>query len=136
MNESVWVGAIHVEDADHFPITIVESRNFRSDALSVMSEEDLVELKVHIATNPKCGTLIPHTGGVRKLRWRLAYRGKRTGSRVIYFYHSSGFPVFLLAFYKKGEKIDLTNQEKAKINKFVMQLVAEYRRKALRVVNS
>jgi len=34
---------------------------------------------------PKAGSVIPGSGGVRKLRWRAAGRGKRGGYRVVYF---------------------------------------------------
>ena len=35
---------------------------------------------------------VVETGGVRKIRWALAGRGKRGGARVIYFYHEERMP--------------------------------------------
>jgi putative transcriptional regulator len=52
-----------------------------------------------LAYNPVGGDLVPGTGGVRKLRWRLEGRGKRGGVRVIYFYHSADIPLFALTAY-------------------------------------
>lgn len=134
MSKAVWIAAIQVETTDHLPVTIVESREFQKDALSVWSEEELVELKMRIATNPTCGVRMPHTGGVRKLRYGANGKGTRGGARVIYYYHSPAMPIFLLGFFLKSEKVDLTMGEKADIKQFVRQLVAEYRRGALRVV--
>ena len=33
---------------------------------------------------------------VRKVRWMSQDRGKRGGARIVYFYHSSEMPLFLL----------------------------------------
>ena len=38
-----------------------------------------------IAAHPEAGEVIPGSGGVRKVRWSMAGRGKRGGMRVIYF---------------------------------------------------
>jgi hypothetical protein len=71
--------------------------------------------------------MIEGTGGVRKLRWRLGNAGKRSGARVIYYYHDPEMPIYLLAVYSKSEMITLSEVEKAGMKKFVKQLVREYR---------
>jgi len=38
-----------------------------------------------LLADPEAGAIIPGSGGVRKLRWGVAGRGKRGGIRVIYF---------------------------------------------------
>lgn len=55
-----------------------------------------------IARNPHEGELIQGTGGARKIRWQVeAYKGKRGGARVIYYYHDENMPIFLFTAYKK-----------------------------------
>jgi len=61
-----------------------------------MTEEQRTVLVDYLAYNPTAGELIQGTGGVRKLRWGLEERGKRGGARVIYFFHSSSTPLFVL----------------------------------------
>ena len=71
-------------------------------------------------------TLIPGTGGVRKLRWAMPGRGKRGGARVIYYFHSEQLPVFLLAAYGKNEKANLTKAERNAMAKLIPILVEGY----------
>lgn len=47
--------------------------------------------------------MIPGSGGVRKLRWRGAGRGKRGGLRVIYFLKLAHGEIWLLSLYAKNE---------------------------------
>ena len=127
MIDGAWIGACHAERTDHLPVTVAETRTFSKNVLGMMDEEELVELKMAIAVNPEQGDVIPGTGGVRKLRWALGNRGKRSGARVVYYYHDDDMPIFLLAAYKKNEKINLTEGEKKMIKQLVTTLVREYR---------
>ncbi len=64
-----------------------------------MSDSERAELVAFIGANPESGEIIPETGGVRKLRWALAGRGKRGGARVIYCFHVQELPISLLSAY-------------------------------------
>ena len=46
-------------------------------------------------------------------------RGKRGGSRVIYFWRVSESQILMLAIYSKGEKVDLTPADKKVLRKIV-----------------
>ena len=61
-----------------------------------MTEEERALLVDYLGHNPTAGDLVQGTGGVRKLRWGLAGRGKRGGARVVYFCHSTDIPLFAL----------------------------------------
>jgi hypothetical protein len=63
------------------PMTVVETREFLRKSKPLMSGAERVELVAFIGANPEAGEMIPETGGVRKLRWGLAGRGKRGGAR-------------------------------------------------------
>ena len=79
--------------------------------------------------NPEAGKIVPETGGVRKVRWALAGRGKRGGARVIYYYHNERLPLFLLTAYPKNEKANLSKAERNAMKRLVQILVAGYPRK-------
>lgn len=67
-----------------------------------------------LAANPKAGDVMPGTGGFRKVRWSDPRRGKgrRGGLRVIYFYFSADWQIWLMAVYGKDEMSDLSAPEK------------------------
>jgi len=63
---------------------------------------------------------------VRKLRWGRGAQGKSTGIRVIYYYHSAGMPLYLLALFAKGDKTNLTHAERHQLRQWVELLVAAW----------
>lgn len=65
------------------------------------------------------------TGGVTKVRWGLAGRGKRGGARVVYYYHSERLPLFLFA-YPKNEKANLSRGERNVMKRLVQILASGY----------
>ncbi len=48
------------------------------------------------------------SGGLRKVRWALKGRGKRGGSRVIYYWAATRDAILMLMIYSKNEQDDLT----------------------------
>ena len=108
------------------PMTTVETARFLKDAKPLMSDSERDELVVFVGANPEAGQIIPETGGVRKIRWALAGRGKRGGARVIYYYHNQRLPLFLLAVYGKNEKANLSKAERNAMKRLVPVLVAGY----------
>lgn len=52
--------------------------------------------------------IIPHSGGLRKVRWSMSGRGKRGGVRVIYYWVVAEDQILMLFMYPKNEKDDLT----------------------------
>ncbi|OYY74721.1 MAG: hypothetical protein B7Y40_03880 [Gammaproteobacteria bacterium 28-57-27] len=64
------------------------------------------------------------TGGVRKLRWGRAGRGKSGGVRVIYYYHDVRIPLFLLTVFGKNEQANLSQAERNVLSNLVDRLVA------------
>lgn len=60
---------------------------------------------------PEAGDLVPGSGGLRKLRWRLMGKGKRGGLRLIYYWDVPDGTIFMLTIYRKSEKDDLTQQQ-------------------------
>jgi len=115
------------------PMTVVETQRFLKDIRPLMSEVERAELVAFVGANPEAGEIIPETGGVRKIRWALAGRGKRAGARVIYYYHSPRLPVFLLTAYAKNDKANMTKAERNAMRRLVPMLVAGYTERTRRL---
>ena len=108
------------------PMAVVETERFLKDVEPLLSDEERERLVAFMGANPEAGKILPETGGVRKVRWALAGRGKRGGARVIYYYHSERLPLFLLTAYPKNEKADLSKAERNAMKRLVQILVAGY----------
>lgn len=93
-------------------IDVIPLSGFRKAVKKLFSEAELAALIEFLGTYPEKGDVIAGTGGLRKLRWAMAGRGKRGGSRVIYYYHRPEWQVLLLTAYAKNEKEDLPEREK------------------------
>ena len=107
-------------------MTVVETERFLKDVRPLLSDAERAELVAFIGANPEAGEVIPETGGVRKIRWALAGKGKRGGARAIYYHHSERLPVFLLAAYAKNEKANWSRAERNAMKRLVPVLVAGY----------
>lgn len=83
-------------------LTFIETKLFARLADEYLDDEGLLALQVHLLAQPDIGQLIPGSGGVRKLRWALAGRGKRGGLRIIYFLRTRHGEIWLLTLYPKN----------------------------------
>lgn len=106
--------------------SVVTTRQFDDDALKLLGDEGMSALIWYLATHPLSGDVIPATGGARKLRWSLPGKGKRGGTRTIYFFGGEDAPVFAIAIYGKGAKSDLTEEEKKYLKDVVAPTVRAY----------
>ena len=66
---------------------------------------------------PNAGDVVAGTGGLRKIRWTVAGRGKRGGTRVIYYHVVAQAQIRMILIYRKGIKDDLTPKEKTVLRK-------------------
>ena len=55
--------------------------------------------------------LIIGGGGVSKMRFAIANRGKSGGARILYLYHGDEYPVFLFVAYAKSVRTNLTKAQ-------------------------
>src|SRR5579871_4515159 len=94
------------------PVSVIELAGYRRRAGELLTSEEQDAVIDLIAYEPTCGDVIPGTGGLRKVRVGRSGKGKRSGARIIYYFHNSAVPILLLAIYAKNEKSDLTDAEK------------------------
>jgi hypothetical protein len=82
-----------------------------------------------LMNNPEAGEVIAGTGGLRKMRFADARRGKgkRGGLRVIYYWWHADLQFWLYTLYDKDEMVDLTPQQR-KALKAMLKLELESRR--------
>ena len=86
----------------------METALFLRQAEDVWEEDEREAFVNYIAWDQVVGDVIPETGGVRKIRWSRGGMGRRSGARVIYFYHDARRPVYLLMVYAKARREDLS----------------------------
>jgi hypothetical protein len=94
-------------------MVFIETPIFTAGVKSLLSDEDYAALQLHLVSQPDAGDVIAGTGGLRKVRWTTAGRGKRGGTRVIYFYVVAQAQIRMILIYRKGIKDDLSPKEKA-----------------------
>jgi len=107
--------------------TVVETSRFAAKAVKLLSEDERDDIIDTLARDPLAGDVIPGTHGVRKYRHGIGHRGKSAGIRVIYYVYSKDWPLFLLQFYAKGEKANLTRAERNAVGKLAQELKASMR---------
>lgn len=108
-------------------ITIIEFPGFLAQVGGSISCDERDEFITYIAKNPEIGDIIPGTGGVRKVRWGSKDKGKSGGVRVIYYFYNESAPIFLLTVYGKGEKENLSPEQKKQISALAQILKNECR---------
>jgi mRNA-degrading endonuclease RelE of RelBE toxin-antitoxin system len=90
---------------------IIETKIFTKKVLEILRSEEYRELQNELVINPELGKIIQGSGGTRNLRWAGSGRGKRGGSRVIYYWFKEHDNLLMLLIYTKKEKDDLTKDQ-------------------------
>jgi mRNA-degrading endonuclease RelE of RelBE toxin-antitoxin system len=100
--------------------TAVASAYFPSDTAYAAFQEGLLKA-------PAQGDIMLGCGGLRKMRWQDARRGKgkRGGLRVIYLYVPEAQTVVLLDVYDKNEADDLTQDQRKVLARLAYQIREE-----------
>lgn len=100
----------------------IETPIFTSLVQAILTDEAYRQLQEALLLRPDTGTVIPGSGGLRKLRWRIDQRGKRGGLRLIYYWDVPHDIVYMLFLYRKNEQEDLTSEQL----KVLRRLTEEY----------
>ena len=87
---------------------IIETSVFTRQIRELIQDEEYGELQFALIQRPDLGDIIPHSGGIRKVRWAGSGRGKRGGIRVIYYWQVSEHQIYMLLAYAKNAQDNLT----------------------------
>lgn len=118
---------------DGAQLTVAELNSFRRQAVEAgMSESEIDNLTMFLSINPAAGDEIAGTGGCRKLRVAGRGKGKSGGYRTITFYSGTQMPVFLLAVFSKGEKANLSKEDRNFLKDLTKQIVLAYQSRVVK----
>ena len=81
----------------------------------------LIEIQKKILSEPESGDLVSGSGGIRKIRIADSRRnkGKSSGMRVLYLDLPARGRTYLLSLYGKGEKENISSDEKKVLKELV-----------------
>jgi len=100
-------------------MVIVETTIFTKIITSLLTDEDYRKLQNELLQSPSIGKLITGSGGLRKIRWKAQGRGKRGGTRVIYYWATSEYQIYMLFAYPKNEMDNITKEQLSILKKAV-----------------
>lgn len=89
--------------------TVVETSLFEKKSNKIWETSEKEDFIVWIAEHYLTGDVIPNTNGLRKVRWTYSGKGKRGGTRVIYFNYIEDGEVWLLDIYSKNDKANISS---------------------------
>ena len=89
-------------------MVIVETSVFTKQVPKLLSDEEYRQLQSDLSNRPEMGSIIPKSGGLRKVRWGYRGQGKRGGVRVIYYWAVSQERLLMLLIYPKNVQDNLS----------------------------
>ena len=99
----------------------VETPIFTREVHDLIPDDDYRNLQFALLLRPEAGAIIPGSGGLRKVRWGSAGKGKRGGLRVIYYWNKAEECIYMLLVYGKSRQVDLTKEQLRTLRKLVKE---------------
>jgi hypothetical protein len=87
--------------------TFIESKIFERELPNYLNDDEYGQLQRFLMEHPEAGDIIPGSGGVRKLRWRVSGKGKRGGVRILYYLKYDPNMFWMLILYAKSKHDNL-----------------------------
>ena len=81
----------------------IEATAFTKHVYKYLSDDEFLGLQSFLLEYPEAGKVVPGSGGIRKVRWAIAGKGKSGGVRVIYYFKRQESEIWLLTIYSKNE---------------------------------
>lgn len=83
--------------------------------------EDYRMLQAALVSRPDLGDIIIGSGGLRKVRWKSQGRGKRGGTRAIYYLAAKLDQILMLLIYEKSRQDDLRPEQLKVLKRIVKE---------------
>jgi hypothetical protein len=87
-------------------VKFVETPVFTKVVREHLSDDEYRGLQLALLLRPEQGSIIPGSGGLRKVRWKV--RGR---VRVIYYWITAEDAIYMLYLYEKTAQSDLTRAQ-------------------------
>ena len=97
----------------------IETPVFTKEVRDLLSAEEYRGLQLALVLRPEQGSVIPGSGGLRKVRWKAKGKGKRGGVRVIYYWITEEDKIYMLMLYGKSDQAGLTPAQARTLRKLV-----------------
>ena len=88
-----------------------ESTAFTKAVQVILREEDYFDLQDQLIDMPDAGDVIPGAKGLRKIRVASGGKGRRGGSRVIYYWYVAPEKIQFCRIYEKSSQASLSKAE-------------------------
>lgn len=88
-----------------------ESASFARKVYEILTEVSLIELENLLIASPDAGEVIPGGKGLRKIRVASGGKGKRGGSRVIYYWYVVPEKIQFCRIYEKSSQTNISKSE-------------------------
>jgi len=84
-------------------VEFIETTAFTKYVYTYLTDDEYLGLQSFLFKHPEFGKVVPGSGGLRKLRWAIAGKGKSGGVRIIYYFKKKDDEIWLLTIYSKSE---------------------------------
>ncbi len=92
-------------------MVFIETHIFSADVCALLSDEEYAALQQNLVAHPGAGAVIVGAGGLRKIRWTVAGKGKRGGTRVIYYHVVAEAQIRMILIPERNQRRPDTQRE-------------------------
>ena len=101
----------------------IETPIFTKLVTDLIPDDEYRKIQLALVLRPEAGKIIPGSGGLRKVRWKISGSGKRGGLRLIYFWDVPEDRIYMLLIYKKSKQEDLNPNQLKILRNLVKELL-------------
>ena len=99
----------------------IETPLFTKEVQVLLEDDEYKSLQIALLLRPEQGSIIPGSGGLRKVRWARKRMGKRGGIRLIYYWDKKTESFYMLLIYSKSKKDDLSQDQLRILNQLIKE---------------
>jgi hypothetical protein len=102
-------------------VKFIETALFTKEVQALLEDDEYKSLQIALLLRPEQGSIIPGSGGLRKVRWARKRMGKRGGIRLIYYWDKKTESFYMLLIYSKSKKDDLSQDQLRILNQLIKE---------------